>query len=177
MRIRALLWTTATFGFVAASLMVAGAHETKFERHKKIERHKQMCVCTMDASDAAMPPIPPIPPVPPVPPTPGAYWNIPVPPGGPNVQYFRHGDGDEDRIVIIRAKNRRDSADTNGDGKVTHREFITRAEKRFKELDEDDDGALSEEEAAPEPMPFSMPLSPPPPMAPAPAAPPAPPND
>ena len=165
MTVRALLWTTATLGLVAASLTAAQAHETKSERHKKVERHKQMCVCTMGEADMAVPPIPPVPPVPPVPR--GAYFNMPVPPGGPHVRVFR--DGDKERVVIIRSKHKRDGADTNGDGRVTHREFITRAEKHFKDLDEDNDGALDEEEAVPGPMPFTVPL---PPMPPAPPVPP-----
>jgi hypothetical protein len=87
---------------------------------------------------------------------------------------FRRGDGDEDRIYIVR-KHRRDNADANGDGKITRREFITEAEKRFRELDEDDDGALTEDEASPET--FTMPVMPDFPEPPEPPAPPVPPRD
>jgi len=168
MSVRYLLCTSAAFLLVAAP---AQAKEVRKEVRVDGER---TCVCTMGHPDAPLPPVPPLPPIPPVPPTPGV---APTPPPGAfiwkhgegdgDVQIFRHGDGDEDRVVIVRKHKRHDSADANRDGKITRREFLRKAEKRFEKLDKNGDGVLSEKEARSSHAPsFAMPLLPAPPAAP-----------
>ena len=149
MKVSTFLLATAALNAVAAGLSVANAGETKVERERT-------CVCSWNLADAPVPPAPP--------------------PGAPQVHVFRHGGGDEDRIVIYRTlRDHQDSADANGDGKVTRREFMNRAEKHFKERDKNNDGTLNESETAP--MPFTVPMPPEPPMPPLPPAPPVPPED
>ena len=105
--------------------------------------------------------------------------------GGPNVMVFR--DDDDERVVIVRKhgkhgkhgkrfKRHHDSADENGDGEVSRREFMRRAEKHFKERDRDNDGKLDDDEM--EPMSFTMEFRPPePPEPPEPPMPPDPEDD
>jgi hypothetical protein len=104
---------------------------------------------------------------------PEAYSEMPVPPPGAHVQVYRyrHGDGERDMVYRI-VREHRDSADANRDGKITHREYMERAEKHFKERDRNGDGVLDESEAAV--LPFVTPL---PPLPPIPPAPPVPPED
>ena len=146
-------------------LMIAAAclSQTAASGETKIER-RESCVCTSGQGG------------PPGTPPPGhAAWNMEVLPGDGNndvnVHVIKGDQGEEQRIVIVR-RSHRDGADTNKDGKVTRNEFIARAEKHFGELDKNNDGALSPEEAHP-PMP---PMPPTPPMPPMPPAPPAPPQ-
>jgi hypothetical protein len=87
-----------------------------------------------------------------------------------NVQVFNDGNGEEKRVIVVR-RVQHDNADANKDGMITRREFMSKAEKRFAELDRNRDGVLSKEEAQP-PLP---PLPPLPPMAPVPPIPPVPP--
>jgi len=173
MSVRNLLRAAAAFALLAPDATIAK------EKHEKVERERT-CICTM--GQPGMPPMP----APAVAPTPGAFmFHMPVPPPdgagvrvfrdrGGDVQVFR--DGDEHRIVIYRTgKKRHDNADANRDGKITRREFLAKAEERFKKLDADGDGALSEEEAERHPMPLTVPLPPIPPIPPVPPTPPAPP--
>ena len=144
----------------AAALGVANAGEKKVEH---------TCVCSWNGEGPMppMPPVPPEPPVPPTPPPPGAHWESQGPPGSPEVHVFRrHGDGDDDeRIFIYRTlRDHHDGADANKDGKVTKREFMDRAEKRFKDRDKNNDGTLDKGETMPEP--FTMPVPPMPPEPP-----------
>lgn len=160
----------------ALALGVAAAQAKDKVKHKEkhIER-SHTCVCSMSGpgeGHVMVAPVPAVPAVPAMPPR--AMWHMapPMGEGGPQVFTFRDGDdGEEERVVVIRKGKRfRDSADADGDGKVTRREFMKRAEKHFRERDRNEDGELDESEMGP--MPFTMPLLPPPPPAPAPPAPP-----
>ncbi len=131
----------------------ASAGETRVER-------KETCVCTSGAGAEQ-------------------NWQMDTEDnvgGGPgedvNVRVFKDGKGGEKHVVVVR-RVEHGNADTNKDGKVTRREFLDRAEKHFAELDKNDDGALSKEEAQ-LPMP---PLPPIPGLPPVPPVPPAPPSE
>jgi hypothetical protein len=150
------MMASATLIFVAPAM----AEEKDKQVEKRIER-SQTCVCTMGGPGdmppvpgvPAVPPIPPVPPVPPMPPH--GQWQMHYP---PNVMMFK--DGGDDRVVIIQrhGKHFRDSADEDGDGKVTRREFMRRAEEHFKERDRNDDGKLDGDEMTP--MFFHAPIPP-----------------
>jgi hypothetical protein len=95
-----------------------------------------------------------------------------------NVQVMRTDDGKERHVVIVRRGF--DDADSNKDGMITKREFVSRAEKHFQELDKNHDGVLSKEEARPPmpplpPMPTMPPMPPLPPIGAVPPVPPVPP--
>lgn len=131
----------------------ASAGETRVER-------KETCVCTSGAGAEQ-------------------NWQMDTEDnvgGGPgedvNVRVFKDGKDSEKHVVVVR-RVEHGNADTNKDGKVTRREFLDRAEKHFAELDKNDDGALSKEEAQ-LPMP---PLPPIPGLPPVPPVPPAPPSE
>lgn len=146
----------------AALILATPALAKEKEKHveKRIER-SQTCVCTMGGPGEmpavpgvpAVPPIPPVPPMPPMPPQ--GQWQMQTP---PNVMMFK--DGGDERVVIIQRhhKHFRDSADEDGDGKVTRREFIRRAEEHFKERDRNGDGKLDGDETTP--MFFHAPMPP-----------------
>ncbi|MFM9865545.1 MAG: hypothetical protein ACKVRO_18285 [Micropepsaceae bacterium] len=90
-----------------------------------------------------------------------------------DVQVFNDGKT-EKRVVIVRRGP--DGADENKDGKVSRKEFMTRAEKHFAEMDRDKNGALEKDEMRPPvpPMPALPPgVAPLPPVPPVPPAPPA----
>ena len=146
--------TTHGLLMIAAACLsqTASAGETKIER-------RETCVCTTGEGP---------------PPPGGQSWNHEVPPPGQDgdvdVQVFRDEGRGENRVVVIR-RSRRDGADTNKDGKVSRKEFMSRAEKHFDEMDENNDGSLSPEEAQP-PMPPLPPMPPMPPMPPVPPVPP-----
>lgn len=140
---------------MAGAAMILAAPVVAKEKEKTVEKRierSQTCVCTMGGPGdmpavpgiPAVPPIPPVPPVPPMPPE--GQWQMHMP---PNVMMFK--DGGDERVVIIQrhGKHFRDSADEDGDGKVTRREFMKRAEKHFKERDRNDDGKLDGDETAP----------------------------
>lgn len=138
---------------LAGAALVLAAPAVAKEKEKQVEKRierSQTCVCTMGGPGEmpAVPGIPAVPPIPPVPPVP------PMPPQGqmqtpPNVMMFRDG-GDERFVIIQRHGNHfRDSADEDGDGKVTRREFMRRAEEHFKERDRNDDGKLDGDEMSP----------------------------
>ena len=169
MNLKTFLLAAAALNAVAG-ISAASAHERKIERDRT-------CVCTWNSADdrvAPMPPEPPLPPLPPTPPTaPEGYWEMPVPPPGAHVQVFRHRTREGESNVIYRVvREHRDGADANADHKITHREFMERAEKHFKERDKNGDGVLDESEM--EVMPFVAPL---PPLPPIPPVPPVPPED
>ncbi|MBL9095573.1 MAG: hypothetical protein JNK07_01495 [Alphaproteobacteria bacterium] len=138
---------------LAGAALVLAAPAVAKEKEKQVEKRierSQTCVCTMGGPGEmpAVPGIPAVPPIPPVPPVP------PMPPQGqmqtpPNVMMFR--DGGDERVVIIQRHGNhfRDSADEDGDGKVTRREFMRRAEEHFKERDRNDDGKLDGDETSP----------------------------
>ena len=138
-------------------LMIAAAclSQTASAGETKIER-RETCVCTTGQG---------------APPPGQTTWNMESPPSGDgdndvNVQVFKDDQGGEQRIVIVR-RSSHDGADTNKDGKVSRKEFMSRAEKHFDEMDKNDDGALSSEEAHP-PMPPMPPMPPIPPVPPVP---------
>lgn len=92
-----------------------------------------------------------------------------------DVQVLNDGDGKgERRVIIVRTRGGHDSADANKDGRVSRKEFLTRAEKHFAELDQDKNGVLEKDEMHP-PMPPLPPMPPVPPVAPLPPVPPVPP--
>lgn len=136
-------------------LAAAGLAQSAAAGETRIER-SQTCVCTSGGG----------------PPADGTKWEMKGPPGegggddDVNVQVFKNGDVEEQRVVIIR-RSHGDGADTNKDGKVARKEFLSRAEKHFDEMDKNDDGSLSKEEARP-PMPPMPPMPPVPPVPPAP---------
>lgn len=66
-------------------------------------------------------------------------------------------------------------ADGNGDGRITRKEFLNKAEAGFKRLDKDGNGILELAELAP-PMPPVPPMPPTPHIAPLPPVPPVPPT-
>jgi hypothetical protein len=168
MSLRILLAAGAAFALAATA---SAKHKDK-HKEKHVE-HSRTCVCTMSGPGQSGVMVAPVPPIPPVPAVlavpPQAMWHFgPHHSGGPFCA-FSGGDG-EDRVVVIRKGKRfRDSADRDGDGEVTRREFMKRAEKHFEERDRDGDGKLDEGEQMP--MPFTIPL-PPPPHTPAPPPPP-----
>lgn len=136
-----------------AGAPVAGAHDAQVER-------KQMCVCSMDGQNMG----------------PGAEAMEGGAQEGPGTFAFSSGDGEERVVIIRRERHGPDDADTNKDGKVSRREFLKKAEKRFEKLDRNGDGSLDKTEAHP-PMPPLPPIPgvpPVPPMPPVPPAPPAP---
>ena len=148
----------------------ASAKEKHKVKHKEVER---TCVCTMGgpgtAHVAAIPAIPAIPRIPAIPVVPPhAAWQMYGPHTGGNVMVFR--DGDDERVMIIRKHDKggkffkrfhhKDSADANGDGEVSRREFMKRAEKHFEERDRNNDGKLDDEEMMPMDFTFEMPEPP-----------------
>lgn len=54
--------------------------------------------------------------------------------------------GFEDRRVHMRPGERMKEVDTNGDGKISRSEFVSKAEERFSKMDKDGDGYLTKEE-------------------------------
>jgi hypothetical protein len=155
--------------FAAAS--GALAHDKDKDKVIKVEK-KKTCVCSFDGAGGPEGfPVPPPPPGAPVPPH-GATWEMQLPEGEGDVKIYRHKGGapGEQRMFVYKIRTR-DDADTNKDGRITRKEFEKEAQRRFKELDRDDDGVLDRSEAQP-PMPPMPPL---PPMPATPAVPPAPP--
>ncbi len=155
--------TGLLIAITAMTAQTASAAETRIER-------KETCVCTSGASGATPSPV-------------GDRTcqmqtedNIGGDPGGDvNVRVFKDETGNEKHVIVVRRLGR-DNADANNDGKVTRKEFLARAEKRFAELDNNNDGSLSKEEAQP-PMPPLPPIPGVPPVPPVPPMPPAPPSE
>ena len=154
-----LLLAASAAVLLAAS---AAAEEVRVER-------KQVCTCTMtdgkggqnweQKSEA-----------------PSAPHVVIVPPGGQSedvdVQVFKDGGPGEQRVVVIRRQGGPDGADENKDGKISHKEFLARAEKHFAELDRDHNGTLEKDEMHPPMPPLPPGVAP---MAPVPPVPPVPP--
>lgn len=157
---------------VAAS--TASAHDKDKDKVYKVER-KKTCVCSFDGEGGPEGfAVPPPPPPPGAPPPPNASWEMQLPDGG-DVKVYRHKGGapGEERMFVYRVRTR-DDADANKDGRITRKEFTREAERRFNELDRDDNGVLERDEARP-PMPPMPPLPPMPAMPARPAMPPVPP--
>lgn len=172
MKKRVILLSLAAFAAASGAL----AHDKDKDKVIKVER-KKTCVCSFDGTGGPegylvpSPPPPPPPPGAPVPPHGAATWEMQLPDGDVKVYRHRSGGPGEERMFVYKIRTREDDADTNRDGKITRKEFEKEAQRRFKELDRNNNGVLERDEARP-PLP---PLPPMPPMPAAPAAPPAPP--
>ena len=71
-----------------------------------------------------------------------------------DVEVTKDGTRVEKRVVVVR-RSMLEGADTNGDGMISKLEFLAHAEKHFAEMDRDNSGQLSKDEAMPQ-MPADM---------------------